>query len=254
VVRAFGTTDTGRFRAANEDSFAIDERLQLLIAADGMGGHNAGEVASRLAVDTVVDHVRHDLDGGFVEVWPFGFDESLSIEANVLRTAVHVANMQVLEAALASREFAGMGTTIVAALFHHGRVSVAHVGDSRLYISSGAGLQLITRDDSWMASMLASDPQADRAALLHHPMRHALTNVVGAVARTDVHVHEEFLEGNERIVLTTDGVHGSLDNRRMSELVNAGGNPQQVASSLVEAALARGSRDNCTALAAFYSS
>jgi serine/threonine protein phosphatase PrpC len=253
VVRAFGHTDTGRFRPANEDFLAIDDRLQLLIAADGMGGHNAGEVASRLAVDTILQQVRRDLDGGFVEVWPFGFDDSLSIEANVLRTAVHVANMQVLEAALASRELAGMGTTIVAALFHHGRVAVAHVGDSRLYISSGGRLELITRDDSWVAGMLASDPHADRAALLHHPMRHALTNVVGAVARTDVHVREEFLQANERIVLTTDGVHGSLDDAQLAELVNVGGNPKQVAESLVTAALARGSRDNCTAIAAFYS-
>jgi PPM family protein phosphatase len=254
VVRAFGITDKGRIRPTNEDSLAIDERLNLFIVADGMGGHNAGEVASRLAVDTVLDHVRRELGGGFVELWPFGFDESLSIEANVLRTAVHRANMHVLESARACSDLAGMGTTLVAALVHHDRVSVVHVGDSRLYVSSATGLRLLTHDDSWMADVLSTDPGADPIALQHHPMRHALTNVVGALPRTSVHVTEEYLAGGERLVLTTDGVHGTLDERRIAQLVSEGGHPEAVASDLVSAAMARGSRDNCTALVAFYSS
>jgi protein phosphatase len=254
VLHACGITDKGHVRPTNEDSLAIDERLHLMIVADGMGGHNAGEVASRIAVDRVVEQVRRDLDGGFVEVWPYGFDESLSIEANVLRTAVHAANAQIREAATASRALSGMGTTIVAALVHHGRVSVAHVGDSRLYICARRGLRLLTVDDSWMTSMLTSDPHADPVALQHHPMRHALTNVVGAASKTDVHVVEEYLQGDERLVLTTDGVHGVLDDRRIGLIVTDGGSPQDVAASLVDAALARGSRDNCTAIAAFYAS
>jgi PPM family protein phosphatase len=253
VVRAYGITDKGRVRPTNEDSLVIDERLQLLVVADGMGGHNAGEVASRLAVDTIAEHVRRDLDGGFVAVWPFGFDESISIEANVLRTAVLIANMQILETAASSRDLSGMGTTIVAALVHHDRVSVAHVGDSRAYLCARTGMRLLTVDDSWMTSVLANDPHADPIALQHHPLRHALTNVVGAAARTDVHVVEEFLQGGERLVLTTDGVHGVLDERRIGELVGEGGNPDEIAAGLIDAALARGSRDNCTAVVAFYS-
>jgi protein phosphatase len=254
VVRAYGITNKGRVRPTNEDSLAIDERLQLLIVADGMGGHNAGEVASRLAVDAVLEHVQRDLGSGFVEVWPFGFDESVSIEGNVLRTAVHMANVQVLEASMASRELAGMGTTIVAALVHHGRVSVAHVGDSRFYVLSAARLRQLTHDDSWMASVLANDPQADPVALQHHPMRHALTNVVGAAARTDVHIVEEYLQGGERLALTSDGVHGTLEDRRIEQVMREGGNPEEAAAGLVNAALARGSRDNCTAVVAFYES
>ena len=280
MVRAFGITDKGRVRPTNEDSFAIDERLNLLVVADGMGGHNAGEVASRLAVDAVVDRVRRDLGGGLIEVWPCGFDESLSIEANVLRTAVHVANMQVLEASRSSAELTGMGTTIVAALVHHERVSVAHAGDSRLYVYSDlsaaarwgweaegsraeAGartsgnqgvLRALTSDDSWMADMLANDPAADRTALQHHPMRNALTNVIGAVKQTQVHVVEEYLSGGERLVLTTDGVHGTLDDARIEQCVREGTTPAEIAGRLVAGALARGSRDNCTAAIAFYES
>jgi protein phosphatase len=259
VVRAYGITDKGRVRPTNEDSFAIDERLNLLVVADGMGGHNAGEVASRLAVDAVLDHVRRDLGSGFIEVWPFGFDESLSIEANVLRTAVHIANLQVLEASKSSLELAGMGTTIVAAIVHHDRVSVAHAGDSRCYIygpgplALGAGqLRALTHDDSWMADMLANDPAADRTVLQQHPMRHALTNVIGAVPRTQVHVVEAYLSGGERLILTTDGVHGTLDDGKIEQLVGDGTSPEEIATRLVTAALARGSRDNCTAVVGIY--
>lgn len=259
VVRAFGITDKGGVRPTNEDSFAIDERLNLLVVADGMGGHNAGEVASRLAVDAVLDHVRRDLGGGLVEIWPFGFDESLSIEANVLRTAVHVANLQVLEASRSSSELAGMGTTIVAAIVHHDRVSVAHAGDSRLYIygsgvraQGSADLRALTVDDSWVADVLANDPAADRTALQHHPMRHALTNVIGAVPRTQVHVAEEYLSGGERLILTTDGVHGTLDDRKIEQVVREGASPEEIAARLVTGSIARGSRDNCTAAVAFY--
>ncbi len=257
MVRAHGFTDKGRVRPINEDSLGIDDGLQLLIVADGMGGHNAGEVASRLAVDAVLEHVRQ----AFLErlplepdtaVWPFGFDDSLSFASNVLRTAVHLANVFILETAMTSSDLGGMGTTVVAALVRDGRLSVAHVGDSRLYLLAGKRLRLLTTDDSWMADRLANDPDADPIALQNHPMRNALTNVVGAEARTVVHVREEPLTGGEFLLLTTDGVHGVLDDRRIEEISNEGGRVEDIAASLVEAALARGSRDNCTAVVGQY--
>jgi protein phosphatase len=253
VLRASGVTEKGTVRAINQDCLAIDERLQLMILADGMGGHNAGEVASRLAVETVLTRARHDLDGGFVEVWPHGFVDDLSIPANVLRTAIHLANASVLESSHASADLAGMGTTIVAAVVQDGRLSVAHVGDSRLYLWAQGRLRLLTRDDSWIAAVLETNPGVDRAVLQKHPMRHALTGVVGSVSRTNVHVYEEMLKGNERIVLTTDGVHGPLGEARIGELMAGGGSPEEVAATLVSSALSSGSHDNCSAIAAFYS-
>ena len=122
-LRAYGLTDKGRVRPTNEDCFAIQEELGLCVVADGMGGHNAGEVAARLAVDAVVDFVRlRSLETpasfgetGPPDAWPFGFDPSLSADGNLLRTAIHLANVQIREAAVASHDYAGMGTTIVAA-------------------------------------------------------------------------------------------------------------------------------------------
>jgi protein phosphatase len=163
-----------------------------------------------------------------------------------------MAHVQVLQAAAASQQYSGMGTTIVAAIVHGDRLSVGHVGDSRLYLVAGEQIRQLTHDDSWMASMLAEDPAADMAFLMRHPMRNALTNVVGASARTDVHVLEETLTGGELFLLSTDGVHGELDDDRIGELMRASGDLQETAAKLVAAALARGSHDNCTALVARY--
>ena len=256
-LRAYGLTDQGRVRPTNEDCFAIHEELGLCVIADGMGGHNAGEVAARLAVDAEMDVVRErsaSLSGERdLDAWPFGFDPSLSSDGNLLRTAIHLASVQIREAAIASDGCAGMGTTIVAARVSDGRLSVAHVGDSRLYLLTGRALRQVTQDDSWMVSMLAHDPQADPLLLEHHPMRNALTNVVGARARTDVHVVEQALAGGELLLLTTDGVHGVLDERRIERMLLEDEDPRAIACGVISAALTRGSRDNCTAVVARYS-
>lgn len=256
MLRAYGISDQGKIRPTNEDRFAIHEELGLCVIADGMGGHNAGEVAAHLAVEAVVDVVRERAslagDRHSSTLWPFGFDPALSANGNLLRTAIHLANVQILETALSADQYAGMGTTIVAARVADGGLSVAHVGDSRLYMYAGRRLRQVTRDDSWMATVLAHDPQADPLLLQHHPMRNALTNVVGARPRTDVHVVEERLAGGELLLLTTDGVHGVLDDPRIEQLMGDDEDPGEIARHVIATALVRGSRDNCTAIVARY--
>jgi PPM family protein phosphatase len=247
LLRAYGLTDKGRVRPTNEDCFAVREELGLCVVADGMGGHNAGEVAARLAVEAVVRFVAQP-----PERWPFGFDAALSTDGNLLRSAIHLANVQIREAAVSSHDYAGMGTTIVVARVNAGRLSVAHVGDSRLYLLAERRLRQITRDDSWMASMLASDPDADPLLLEHHPMRNALTNVVGSRGRTEVHVVELALSGGELLLMTTDGVHGVLDDKRIEQVMVEEEEPRAIAHGVISAALTRGRRDNCTAVAARY--
>jgi len=260
VLLAAGSSDKGPIRPANEDCFAIDQTLGLLVVADGMGGHNAGEVASRMAVDGVVDHLRragrspNGANGHRPSLHPFGHDPSGSSTGNLLRNAILLAGMQILETALTSDDHAGMGTTVVAAQIVDGRLTVAHVGDSRLYrMAAGAGrLHLLTCDDSWMATMLARDPAADPDAYRHHPMRHALTNVVGSRSRVEVHLVEETMRDGDRLLLTTDGVHGVLDDVALQRLVAADGEPDAIANRIVRTAIARGARDNCTAIVARY--
>jgi PPM family protein phosphatase len=249
VLQAWGVSETGD-RPTNQDRFAIDEDLRLCVIADGMGGHKAGDIAARTAVDAVLDAVRgrHRLG------WPFGFNPSFSEAGNLIRTAIYLANMRVLEEAGHSVACAGMGTTIVAALLVDGRLSVGHAGDSRLYRLCGGRLRQLTGDDSWMATVMAEDPRADASLLQYHPMRHVLTNVVGTRRTTDVHVVEEPLAKGDRLLLTTDGVHGVLDDGRLEEVLADSRDLAGAASAIVRAAIARGSRDNCTAIVAQYCS
>jgi protein phosphatase len=247
VLQAWGLSEKGSVRATNQDCLAIDERRQLCVIADGMGGHNAGEVAAHTAVDAVLHGVAENGRAG----WAFGVDPSLSEAGNLVRTAIHLANLQVLEQASRSTAYAGMGTTIVAALVVDDRLSVGHVGDSRLYRLSGGRLRQLTGDDSWVASVMANDPRVNVSLLEHHPMRHVLTSALGAGKRTEVHVIEEPLTSGDRLLLTTDGVHGALDDRHLLALLEASDLPA-AASRIVHAAMAAGSRDNCTAVVAQY--
>ena len=153
--------------------------------------------------------------------------------------------------AATSEAYAGMGTTVVAACSWRTIgcrwATSATAGCTR----SGGRLRQLTDDDSWVATVLAQNPETDPALLQHHPMRNALTNVVGARPRVDVHVVEETLSGGERFLLTTDGVHGVLDERQLERLIVEGGRiAAAMPAALVSAALARGSRDNCTAIVA----
>lgn len=257
MLRAYGVTDKGGVRQTNEDCFGFDLPLRLCVVADGMGGHNAGEVASRMAVDAVIEHVRDALlpsKSNLEETgtWPFGYEPKLSRSGNLLRTAVHIANVQILETAVTTEQYSGMGTTIVAAMMDGTTLSVAHVGDSRLYLYANDTLRQLTSDDSWVAAVLAEDPEVDPVLLQHHPMRNALTSAVGARPAAEVHVVEETLRGGEFIALTTDGVHGVLDDQRIRKVLSEGWDAAAMATNLVRAALARGSRDNCTAIVAQY--
>ena len=244
-LKASGATDKGRIRPTNEDSFAVREDLRLCVIADGMGGHNAGEVASRVAVDAVVECCSAVPDS-----WPFGYDDSLSADGNLLRTALHRANLSILETAITSDRYIGMGTTLVIARVTDGHLAVAHAGDSRLYLFRDRRLRQITQDDSWIATMLAADAHVDQETLMNHPMRNALTNVVGTGARTEAHVVEEPTSPGDLLLLTTDGVHGVLEADQLAGMVGDGDDLEAIAKRLVDAAMAAGSRDNCTAIVA----
>ena len=256
MLRAFGATDKGRVRPRNEDRFAIDEALQLLVVADGLGGHNAGEIASQLAVDNLVAFVRASRtpaeDDAPTAAWPYGVDPALTPAGNAVRTGICLANALVLEKAMSATEFYGMGTTLVVALVEGNRVAVGHVGDSRLYLLTSGRLHALTRDDSWGAAMLVQDPAMDPETLRDHPMRNALTNVVGGGARTTVHVIEETLSPGDVLLLSTDGVHGVLSAECLERLLRGTDDLCAMASGVVSAALSQGSRDNCTAVVARY--
>ncbi len=249
MLRASGATDKGRVRQSNEDCFGIDVALRLCVVADGMGGHSAGEVASSLAVDAVTACVRTET---IEAAWPFGFDAAASSAGNLLASSLHLANKQIFDLASATPEYAGMGTTVVAVIERDGLLSVAHAGDSRMYLFGRDGLCQVTNDDSWIAAVLSRDPATDPATLKQHPMRHALTNVVGSRARMTVTLKELSLADGDRILLTSDGVHGVIEHARLTEIMGGAGDLKDIAAVLIAEALDSGSRDNVTAVVAEY--
>jgi serine/threonine protein phosphatase PrpC len=247
VLSASGATHPGR-RASNEDALLVDAALGLFVVADGMGGHKAGEVAARLAIDSIHDFIAESDGGGGGGTWPYGLDSSLSPDGNRLRTAVRLANARVLEASEASAEYTGMGTTVVAALAAQDRLVFVGVGDSRVYIWRRGELTQLTQDDSWVATVLAREPGMTDTALAQHPMRHVLTSVIGARANTDPVVNEREFEPRDVVLLCSDGLHGAMDLAEAAALLGSCASVDEITSTLVQRALARGASDNVTAV------
>jgi PPM family protein phosphatase len=247
VIRACGVSDVGRVRKTNEDTFVSEPNIGLFAVADGMGGHNAGEVASRLAIESMTAFVqRSAADTDFS--WPYGLDQTMSFDGNRLRTAIHLANRRVFRASESTDDYSGMGTTIVGLLVNGSRICVAHVGDSRCYLLAEGRLQQLTHDDSWAATILAQDPALTPEDIARHPMRNVLTNVLGAREQVDVHLSERQLRGGDVFLLCSDGLHGTLAPEVVKDILEGTADVEAAAQSLVSRAMDRGSRDNVTAL------
>ena len=136
MLQACAVTDIGPVRKTNEDSFVSDPEVRLFAVADGMGGHDAGEVASRLAIEAISGFIQRSArDTDFS--WPYGLDGKLSYDGNRLRTAIHLANRRIFRAAESNDDYSGMGTTIVGLLTSESNMAIGHVGDSRLYLIRG---------------------------------------------------------------------------------------------------------------------
>lgn len=245
MLRAHGVSDAGLTRKANEDFFLVDEDLGLFVVADGMGGHAAGEVAARLAVEAIEAFVRRSHSEQEFS-WPYGIDSTLTYDGNRLRTAIGLANRRIYRAAESHDDYTGMGSTAVAALISGRRLSVGSVGDSRLYVWSGSDLRLLTEDDTWVGMLRAQNPAIDPELLARHPMRNVLTSVLGAREESTVHVTEHDLQGGELILLCTDGLHGPVSDDEIAACLRTPGDLPQAARRLVQAALDRGGRDNVT--------
>jgi protein phosphatase len=251
MLTAYGVTHPGKVRPGNEDALHWDLEAGLFLVADGMGGHQAGEVASRMAIETVrqfLDASRGDRD----LTWPYGFNPALSFNGNRLLTAIRLANRRVFQAGEDQPDYSGMGTTIVAALIEQKQLSFCGVGDSRLYLASGDKFEQLTHDDSWVATVLANEPGVDEASLAHHPMRHVLTNVVGARDETEVEVVERQMHEGDTLLLCSDGLYGMLDDDALREIVSLRVPVEQVAERLIVAALEKAATDNITALVVRY--
>lgn len=243
-------TDTGRVRETNEDAFLCDPDLGVLAVADGMGGHNAGDVASRLALQSLFAFLRqsatsHDF------TWPCAYDPKQPPDANRLNAAFRVANGSIFEKAARDPQLSGMGTTMVAALIQGSAMNFASVGDSRLYHIRNKQIQQLTKDDSWI-NALARDSDADEASFKDHPMRHVLTNVVGGRAELKLAVSQATLEDQDILLLCSDGLYRGLTEPAICTILGQLPDLQSAVDQLVKTAVEIDGADNISAVAARY--
>jgi PPM family protein phosphatase len=237
-------TDVGP-RKMNQDHLGSWPDLGLFVVADGMGGHNAGEVASHLAVETIRAFIAESAVTADI-TWPFGLETKNSIDANRLTTAVRLANRKIYHEGTKSPDLNGMGTTVVAALVAGDRITLVSVGDSRIYRMRHGSLEQMTKDDTWLASVLGEKQAED--ADPQHPLRHVLTSVVGTKDDVKPASREEQLVAGDRFVLCSDGVHGKLDTAALTTLLATASSAVDGAATLVNEAITRGTSDNATAL------
>ncbi len=237
-------SDTGRVRPHNEDSVLVDPLLGLVVLADGMGGYNAGEVASGMATTLLAS----GLVSAFSERGPG--EREVGGRRSWARTAmgreIASTNEVIHEAALNQPAYAGMGTTVVVALFHDNVVTVAHVGDSRLYRLRGGALSQLTRDHSLLQEQIdagiISPEQASGAT-----NKNLLTRALGVDPVVEADIREHDAQPGDVFLLCSDGLTDMLDAKRIAATIQEqGGDPDRSAARLVELANDAGGRDNVT--------
>lgn len=245
-------THPGNVRTINEDSSLWESDIATIAVADGMGGHNAGEVASQMALDTIRTFLKKSASSEDF-TWPFGFSPTLSFAANRLMTAIKVANRRVFRASEERAEYTGMGTTVVAAIVQGARLSFSGVGDSRIYSFAANELKQITTDDSWVV-MLMKESGLDASAFDKHPMRHVLTSVVGARPELDVRVEEMDLVDGQTLLFCSDGLLGGVSDQEIADVLRREPELERAAETLVALGVERDGKDNVTVALARYSS
>jgi serine/threonine protein phosphatase PrpC len=243
-----GRTDTGRVREHNEDTIASDVDVGLLVLADGMGGYNAGEVASGIAVKTITNLVREGLareDLGSIDR-----TTGLTRPSIVLRDAITRANKIIYQTARSQAECEGMGTTVVAALFYDNRVSIAHVGDSRLYRQRGSQISQVTMDHSLLQELVDrgfySPEEAQRAANKNY-----VTRALGVEPSVEVEAQEHPVDKGDIYILCSDGLSDMVEDEDIRLTISTfGANLDTVAKQLIQLANENGGRDNVSVVLA----
>jgi serine/threonine protein phosphatase PrpC len=229
MLEAFGLSDPGSVRPNNEDCYLLAPEMGLFVVADGMGGAQAGERASKLAVDTLA---------GFIA-------KSGRANAEILAQAFQEANNQVMNAASNDVNLEGMGTTLVAALEDGPEILIASVGDSRAYVYQGNELIGVTEDQTWVHEV-GRKLGIDETSLRSHPMRHVLTMAIGVSPELRLHSYALKPQAWAEVLLCSDGLHGVVDEDVIAEALAGNGSLESKCRKLIEAAKAAGGPDNIT--------
>lgn len=226
-------SDVGKVRENNEDSFYVDPKAGLFIVADGMGGHNAGEVASRMATE----RIREQLDASSLPQDEEGIQ-------SVLRETIQQANAEIYRHGGHYEALQGMGTTVVVVLIRAGKLYVAHVGDSRAYLLRDGTLLQLTEDHTHVAQLVRQGQLNPEEARGHH-QRHVLSRVLGGSETVEVDLAVIPYQG-EPLLLCTDGLTDMLEDQEIRDILSPLPEPQKACEILVDEANEHGGRDNVT--------
>jgi len=244
-VNAFGITHVGKQRQHNEDSFLVAAEAKLYLVADGMGGHAAGEIASRIAVDSISEFILHTKeDDG---TWPHAYDEQYRRSTNRLMTAVRLANTRVLEAMRKDARLRGMGTTVVACLADDNTMSVAHVGDSRAYLIRDGMLSRLTNDHSWVFEQVQAGMLTEAEAE-KHPLRNVITRALGGALSVNPDAAKVESKPGDVYLLCSDGLTGMVPEEEILRVVTENSDIEKACQVLIDTANERGGLDNVTAI------
>jgi PPM family protein phosphatase len=239
-------TDPGMVRSHNEDSIAADPGNGLVVLADGMGGYNAGEVASGMATTVIVTEMQQVLAG----TRPYDIDQRTNqeIAARLVRDQVLKANTSIFQAAQSQPQYAGMGTTLVTCLFYDNRVLVAHLGDSRLYLLREGKFRQVTRDHSLLQEQIDSGLlTAEQAKNAQH--KNLVTRALGIDPSVEPEIHEYPVRPGDIYLLCSDGLCDMVEDEDIGMALQAlSGNLKLAAQQLVQMANDNGGRDNVSVI------
>lgn len=248
-IRSVGLSDVGRVREHNEDTIGVDADIGLMVLADGMGGYNAGEVASGIAVKTIMSLVKEAV-AQQADMTTTDPNTGLSRPSIVLRDAIIRANKIIFQTAKTQPQCEGMGTTIVACLFADNKVSVAHVGDSRVYRLRGNHFEQLTLDHSLLQELVDrgfySQAEAARATNKNY-----VTRALGVEPTVDVEIHEHAAQKGDVYVLCSDGLSDMVEDDDIHLTISTfSANLETVAKQLIQLSNDNGGRDNVSLILA----
>src|SRR6202453_2840858 len=247
-LRCVGMTDTGKVREHNEDTIAVDQDIGLLVLADGMGGYNAGEVASGIAVKTIVNLVRESVEREDLRIPDKA--TGMSRPSIILRDAIHRANKIIYQTARAQPQCEGMGTTVVSALMFDNKIAVAHVGDSRMYRLRNDKFEQVTMDHSLLQELVDrgfySPEEAQRAANKNY-----VTRALGVESNVEVEVQEHPVQKGDMYLICSDGLSDMVEDDDIHLTISTfGANLETATKQLIQLGNDNGGRDNISLLVA----
>ena len=248
-IDVVGRTDEGQIRDHNEDYISDNPTLGIAVLADGMGGLNAGEVASSMAVHLLMEELTaYRLGDSQLAAELAHSDSDLPIEAQVVRKAVENANDAVFHTSQTQPQCKGMGTTIVASLFYNNKISVAHIGDSRVYLFRGGALEQVTKDHSFVQELIDKGLYTKEEARTSDK-KNVVTRALGVAPFVEVECHEYETQVGDIYLMCSDGLHDMVPDRDIERaFIELGGNMKELANYLVDLANANGGKDNVSVI------